>query len=154
MEERTLILLKPDSLQRSIVGKIISRIEQRGLKIVAMKMIQLDEDMCQKHYSHLVQKPFYPKLVGFMTSAPIVAMVVQGVEAIKVIRDMCGPTNARNALAGTIRGDYSLSTQYNTIHASDSKESAEAEVQRFFTKEQIHDWKRMMDEYTNSQDEK
>ena len=152
--EKTLILLKPDALQRGLIGKITSRIEERGLQVVGMKMIQLDDAKCAEHYAHLTNKPFYPKLVKFMTSAPVVAMAVSGVDAVKVIRDMCGPTNARNASAGTIRGDFSLSTQYNVIHASDSPETASKEVPRFFAKNEIFAWKRIMDEYTAAQDEK
>ncbi|PIT84237.1 nucleoside-diphosphate kinase [Candidatus Micrarchaeota archaeon CG10_big_fil_rev_8_21_14_0_10_45_29] len=153
-EERTLILLKPDALQRGITGKIISRIEERGLQIVGLRMIELDDVKCKEHYSHLVGKPFYPKLVEFMTSAPVIALVAQGAEAVKVVREMCGPTNARNAPAGTIRGDYSLSTQYNVIHASDSLETAKKEVARFFADVQIFAWNRELSKFTAAEDEK
>jgi len=153
-EEKTLILLKPDALQRGLIGKITSRIEERGLQIVGMKMIQLDDDKCKEHYSHLTDKPFYPKLVEFMTSAPVIAMAIKGPDAVKVIRDMCGPTNARNAMPGTIRGDFSLSTQFNVIHASDSPETAAKEVLRFFADSEIFEWSRIMDSLTAAQDEK
>jgi nucleoside-diphosphate kinase len=152
--ETTLVLLKPDALQRSILGKVISRMEERGLQIIGMKMIKLDRAKCDEHYAHLVQKPFYPKLAAFMTSAPLVAMAISGPEAVKVMRDMCGPTNARNAPAGTIRGDFSLSTQYNVIHASDSLETAGKEIARFFEKKELHEWKREMDKFTAAADEK
>jgi len=152
--EKTLILLKPDTLQRGLIGKITTRLEERGLQIVGMKMIQLDEKKCAEHYSHLVSKPFYPGLVSFMTSAPVIATAVSGLDAVKVVRDMCGPTNARNAPSGTIRGDYSLSTQYNVIHASDSSETAAKEIPRFFSKSEIHEWKRIMGAYTFAHDEK
>lgn len=154
VEQKTLILLKPDALQRGLIGKITSRIEERGLKIVGMKMIQLNDAKCAEHYAHLTDKPFYPKLVQFMTSAPVVAMAVSGADAIKVIRDMCGPTNARNAMPGTIRGDLSLSTQYNVIHASDSPETADKEVPRFFSQEEIFEWDKIMSALTTAQDEK
>ncbi|MFH0927108.1 MAG: nucleoside-diphosphate kinase [Candidatus Micrarchaeota archaeon] len=152
--ERTLVLIKPDALQRGLVGEIASRIERRGLKICGMKMIRLDGKKCAEHYAHLTSKPFYPKLVKFMTCAPVIAMAVEGVEAVKVVRDMCGPTNARNAPAGTIRGDFSLSTQYNVIHASDSPETAHKEVARFFSREELFEWERVMGEYTAAEDEK
>jgi nucleoside-diphosphate kinase len=152
--EKTLILLKPDALQRGLIGRITSRLEERGLQIVGMKMVKLDDKKCAEHYAHLTQKPFYQKLVKFMVSAPIIAMAVEGVEAVKVVRDMCGPTNARNAPAGTIRGDFSLSTQYNVIHASDSPETASKEVPRFFAKGEIFAWKRVMGEFTAAEDEK
>ena len=152
--EKTLILLKPDALQRGLIGRITSRIEERGLQIVGMKMISLDEAKCSEHYAHLKDKPFYPKLVEFMASAPVVAMAVSGVDAVKVVRDMCGPTNARNAPAGTIRGDLSLSTQYNVIHASDSVEASQKEVERFFEKNELFEWERIMSEFTCAEDEK
>ncbi len=152
--ERTLILLKPDALQRGLCGEVLSRLEKRGLQIAGLKMIQLDKAKCDEHYAHLVSKPFYPKLAAFMTSAPVVALVAEGVDAVNVLRAMCGPTNARTALPGTIRGDYSLSTQYNIIHASDSLETAHKEVARFFKKEELHAWKRAMDAFTAADDEK
>ena len=152
--EKTLILLKPDALQRGLVGKIISRLEGRGLQIVGMKMLKLGQAECDEHYAHLKDKPFYPKLAEFMTSAPVIAMVVQGAEAVKIARNMCGPTNAREAPAGTIRGDFSLSTQYNVIHASDSLETANKEIARFFKKDELHEWKRALDAYTAATDEK
>lgn len=152
--EQTLILLKPDCLQRGLIGKVIARLEERGLQMVGLKMVRLDAAACEEHYSHLVGKPFYPGLVSFMTSSPIVALVVSGPEAVKVVRDMCGPTNARNAPAGTIRGDYSLSTQYNIIHASDSLETAKKEVARFFKKDELFSWERTLDKLTAAADEK
>lgn len=152
--EQTLILLKPDCVQRGLIGKVTARLEERGLQIVGLKMIQLDAKKCEEHYAHLVGKPFYPGLVSFMTSSPVVAMVVSGVDAVNVVRAMCGPTNARNALPGTIRGDFSLSTQYNIIHASDSLETAKKEVARFFAKAELHMWERKLDALTSAADEK
>lgn len=152
--ERTLILLKPDTVQRGLVGEVVSRLERRGLHIVGLKMLRMDKAKCDEHYSHLVSKPFYPGLAGFMSSGPVVAMVVAGVEAVKVVRDMCGPTNARNAMPGTIRGDFSLSTQYNIIHASDSVETAGKEVPRFFAAHELFAWERKLDALTSAEDEK
>ncbi|MDE1798291.1 MAG: nucleoside-diphosphate kinase [Candidatus Micrarchaeota archaeon] len=152
--ERTLILLKPDTVQRGLVGQVLTRLEVRGLQIVGMKMIVLDKAKCDEHYAHLTAKPFYPSIVSFMTSAPVVALVAQGPEAVRVLRDMCGPTNARNALPGTIRGDLALSTQYNIIHASDSVETAAKEVARFFKHEELHNWNRTLDPLTAGADEK
>lgn len=152
--ERTLILLKPDTVQRGLVGHVLSRLEGRGLQIVGMKMIQIDKAKCDEHYAHLTSKPFYPSIVSFMTSAPVVALVAQGPEAVRVLRDMCGPTNARNALPGTIRGDLALSTQYNIIHASDSPETATKEVARFFKSDELHNWDRVLDGLTAGADEK
>lgn len=152
--EKTLVLLKPDALQRGLIGRIISRFEERGLQIAGMKMIQLDKAKCDEHYAHLVGRPFYAGLVAFMSSSPVIAMAVQGVDAINVVRTMCGPTNARNAAPGTIRGDFSLSTQYNIIHASDSLETANKEVARFFKKEELHHWERKLDALTAAADEK
>jgi nucleoside-diphosphate kinase len=152
--ERTLILLKPDCVQRGKCGEVVSRLESRGMQIVGMKMMHLDKSKCDEHYAHLVSKPFYPKLAAFMTSAPVIGMVVEGVEAVKVVRDMCGPTNARNAPAGTIRGDFALSTQYNIIHASDSLETANKEIVRFFSPNELFAWKRALDSLTAADDEK
>jgi nucleoside-diphosphate kinase len=153
--QTTLILLKPDTLQRSLVGEVISRIEKRGLQIVGCKMIQLTEEKCKEHYAHISDKPFYPALVKFMTSTPIIAIAVKGVEAVSVIRDMCGPTNAKKATPGTIRGDFSVSTQCNIIHASDSEETAKTEVKRFFENSEIFSWDRLLNaDYTAAQDEK
>ncbi len=152
--EQTLILLKPDCVQRGLVGKVVARLEARGLQLVGLKMMRLDKAKCDEHYAHLTAKPFYPGLVAFMTSSPIVGLVVSGPEAVKVVRDMCGLTNARNAMPGTIRGDYSLSTQYNIIHASDSLETAVKEVARFFKHEELFVYERVLDKLTAAADEK
>jgi len=152
--ERTLILLKPDCVQRGKCGDVIARLEERGLQLVGMKMMHLTSEKCNEHYAHLVGKPFFPKLVAFMTSAPVIGMVVEGIDAVKVVRDMCGPTNARNAMPGTIRGDFALSTQYNIIHASDSLETAHKEVARFFSANELFAWKRTLDGFTVAEDEK
>lgn len=139
--ERTLILFKPDALQRGIVGEILSRFEKKGLKIIGMKMLKMSPEMIREHYRHLVDKPFFPALERFM-SHPIIAVVLEGKDAVAVVRKMVGVTNAREAEPGTIRGDYSMSISKNVIHASENKEVAEEEVRRFFKEEELFSWKR------------
>ncbi len=151
--ERTLILIKPDAIQRGIIGKIVSRFESKGLKIVGMKMMQMTKEVSKEHYSHLTAKPFYPDLEKFMTHHPIVAMVLEGKDCVQVVRDMIGATNSRKALPGTIRGDMSMSTSRNIIHGSDSLETAEKEVKRFFKPEELHNYKLAASEYCYAPDE-
>lgn len=133
--ERTLVILKPGAIQRGIAGEIISRIEKRGLKIIAMKMAQLTPEICKVHYAHLLEKPFYPWLEAGMTAGPVVLMCVEGCDAVHVVHEMAGATNGRKAAPGTIRGDYCLSAQENVVHTSDSLETAEKELKRFFKEE-------------------
>lgn len=135
--ERTLIILKPDAVQRSLVGTIVERFEQKGLRIVGVKMLQLQRDMLEKHYAHHKGKPFFEGLMSYMTSAPCVLMVLEGNSAIDVCRRLVGVTNSREAAAGTIRGDFGMSVQMNLVHASDSKEVAEKEILLFFKKEEL-----------------
>lgn len=137
--ERTLVLLKPSTVQRALIGEIVSRFEKKGLRIAGMKMMQLDEAILSDHYSHLVGKPFFPLLVASMMKTPVVAMCLEGVDAIAVVRYITGYTNGRKADPGTIRGDYCMSNQQNIVHASDSPEAAEAELKRFFKPEEIYD---------------
>ena len=141
MRERTLLLIKPDAVQRGLIGAILGRFETKGFKIVGLKMIQMGKELSKEHYAHLVSKPFYPDLEKFMTADPIIAVVIEGKEAVEVTRLIVGPTNASKAQGGTIRGDFSNSTSRNVIHASDSKETAEKEVARFFKKEELFDYK-------------
>lgn len=138
--EKTLVLLKPSCVQRQLIGEIISRFERRGLHIVGLKMMFLSEDLLKEHYSHLVDKPFFPSIVASMQASPVVALALEGVEAVDVVRTMTGATNGRAAAPGTIRGDYSMSNQQNIIHASDSVENAKIEVARFFRNEEIFDY--------------
>ena len=133
--ERTLVILKPGAIQRGIAGEIISRIEKRGLKIIAMKMAQLTPEICKVHYAHLLEKPFYPWLERAMMAAPVILTCWEGkdaVEVVRVVHEMAGATNGRKAAPGTIRGDYCLSAQENVVHTSDSLETAEKELKRFF----------------------
>ena len=138
--EKTLVLLKPSCVQRQLIGEIISRFERRGLHIVGLKMMFLSEDLLKEHYSHLVDKPFFPSIVASMQASPVIALALEGVEAVDVVRTMTGATNGRAAAPGTIRGDYSMSNQQNIIHASDSVENAKIEVARFFHNEEIFDY--------------
>lgn len=138
--ERTLVIFKPSAIDRRLVGRIISRIEDKGFIIAGMKMMQLDEKILREHYSHLTDKPFFPSLVESMTSTPVIVACLAGVEAVRVFREMTGVTNGRNAAPGTIRGDYCMSSQTNIVHASDSPENAEIELARFFKSEEIFDY--------------
>jgi nucleoside-diphosphate kinase len=135
--ERSLVLLKPDCIHRRLIGEVIARLERKGLNIIALKMVQVTADMSKQHYAEHVQKPFYPALEEFITAAPIVAMVVEGLEVIRVIRDMLGATSGLKAVPGTIRGDYSSSRQMNLVHASDGAEAAVREISLYFQSEEI-----------------
>jgi len=151
--ERTLVLLKPDALQRGLVGRIIARFEEKGLRIIGLKMLRMSPATAKEHYAHLTSKPFYPGLEKFMTHHPIVAMAVEGVDAVEVTRAIVGATNSRKAAAGTIRGDFSMSTSRNVIHASDSLETAQKEVERFFKKEELFEYPSALHEYIYAEDE-
>lgn len=135
--ERTLILLKPDCVQRRLMGRVISRLEDKGLTILAMKMLRVTPDLARQHYAEHVHKPFYPGLEAFITGGPVVAMVIEGTEVIRVLREMLGATNGRNAAAGTIRGDFGCSRQMNLVHGSDSPEAARREIELYFRPEEI-----------------
>lgn len=139
MLERTLVLLKPSTVERALIGEVISRFEKKGLRIAGMKMLQLDDEILDAHYSHLKGKPFFANLKASMMKTPVVAMCLEGVDAIAVVRYITGYTNGRKADPGTIRGDYCMSNQQNIVHASDSPEAAEAELKRFFRPEEIYD---------------
>lgn len=137
--EKTVVLIKPDAIQRSLVGEIIHRFERKGLRLVGLKMMRLNERLLDEHYAHHKDKEFFVQLKEFMQSSPIVAMVWEGIEVISVVRRLIGPTQSREAPAGTIRGDYSMSTTCNIIHASDSVKTAKKELERFFKKEEVFD---------------
>lgn len=153
-EEKTLIIIKPDALNRSLAGEIITRFERKGLKIVAMKMLQLDDKILAEHYSHLADKPFFPRIANFMKKWPVIVMVLEGLEAVESVRLLTGETLGRKADAGTIRGDFSMSIQANVVHTSDSVENAEKEVARFFKPEEIHAWERIDLEVLYAEDER
>ena len=137
MNERTIVILKPDAVRRGVVGEIIHRFERRGLKIIGMKFEMLKEETLGEHYAHHREKPFFPGLVEFMTSAPALVMALQGKQVVSVVRAMCGPTHGTEATPGTIRGDFALSIQQNIIHASEDLEQAEKELKRFFSESEI-----------------
>ena len=143
--EKTFLLLKPDSIQRGLVGAIISRLENKGLQIVAMKMVMVSQDQAMKQYECHKGKPFFDSLVEFITSSPSIAMVVKGRNAIKLCRKLMGATEPENSLPGTIRGDFSSDTKHNLIHGSDSTESYEHEVKVYFTEEEINDFTLALD---------
>jgi len=138
--ERTLIIAKPDAVQRGLVGEIISRLERKGLKLIGLKMASLDTEALQAHYAEHLEKPFYAGLESFMQSSPVVLMAWEGYECVNSVRILVGSTNPRDAQAGTIRGDFSIGTGRNLIHASDSSESGKAEVERFFRTEDLFDY--------------
>jgi nucleoside-diphosphate kinase len=135
--ELTVILLKPDCVQRNLIGEVIGRFEKSGLKVRACKMMQLTDALLKDHYSHLADKPFFPEIAGFMKSAPVVAMILEGDNVIAKVRDMVGPTDSTKAPKGTIRGDLGRTKMENIVHASDTPENAAAEVKRFFKTEEI-----------------
>lgn len=130
--DRTYIMLKPDALKRGLMGEIISRIERKGYKITAAKTMRLDAEILKEHYAHLTDKPFFPELVEYMTSGPVLAMIVEGPDVVLGMRILMGATKFEEAAPGTIRGDYAYCTTENLIHGSDSKENAEIEIKRFF----------------------
>ena len=132
--------MKPDAVQRRLMGKILSRFEEKGLQIVAVKLMQIDEELAKTHYGEHAEKPFFPGLVEYITSSPCLAMVIQGEEAITTIRKIVGATNPLEADLGTIRGDYGMDTGRNIIHASDSPASAEREIGLFFDEDEICDY--------------
>jgi nucleoside-diphosphate kinase len=145
--ERTLILIKPDAMQRGLAGEIISRLEQRGLKIVGLKLKQLDDAFARRHYAEHEGKPFLESLISFITSGPLIAAALEGPNAIALVRKQMGATDPQNADSGTIRGDLALFVQYNLIHGSDSPESAERELGLFFGEGELVSWERNIDSW-------
>ncbi len=143
--ETTLILLKPDTIQRGLIGEIVARIERKWLKIIGLKMMQLNDAIINEHYDFLMSKPFFPMLKAYMQSAPVVALAVSGNNAVKTVRSLTGATNPTEALPGTIRWDFALSIDANIIHASDSVETAEKELKRFFKEGEICEFEKITD---------
>ncbi|MBU4032542.1 MAG: nucleoside-diphosphate kinase [Candidatus Thermoplasmatota archaeon] len=141
--ERTFVMVKPDGVQRGIVGQVISRFEAKGLKLVAAKFMKIDSELAAKHYGEHLGKPFYEKLVDFITSGPVMAMVWEGTDSISVVRTLVGKTNPKEAGPGTIRGDFGMTTGRNIIHASDSPSSAEREINLFFDRSEIQKYTRI-----------
>ncbi len=143
--ERSLVLIKPDAIQRALAGEIISRLERKGLKIVAMKMLHLDKNLAQRHYAIHKGKAFFDDLVSFITSSPLIAIVFQGKNAVEIIRQMMGETDPAKAPSGTIRGDFGIDIGHNLVHGSDSLENASKEIDLFFSAEEIFDYDRELD---------
>lgn len=135
--EKTLIILKPDAFEKRKVGATISRFENAGFNIVAAKMMQLSSELLREHYAHIADKPFFPRIEDFMSSRPVLVMIVEGESAIQRGRNLIGPTNSLAAPAGTIRGDWGTDMMLNIIHASDGEENAVAEIKRFFSEEEV-----------------
>lgn len=145
--ERTYLMVKPDGVQRGLAGEIIARFEKKGFKIAALKMLRISRELAEKHYGEHVGKPFFESLVGFITSGPVVAMVVEGKDAVSAVREMMGATDPLKALPGTIRGTYGIDIGRNIIHGSDSKESAAREIALFFKEEELWDYSRAIDRW-------
>ena len=142
-QEKSLVLIKPDGVNRGIIGEILQRFERKGLKIVGLKMIKLSDEVLDKHYSHHKDKPFFKALKDFMKLSPNIALVLEGNHAVRTVRKMAGPTRGFEASPGTIRGDYSSSISHNIIHASEDEEQAKKEIKRFFSKEEIFSYNRI-----------
>lgn len=138
--EKSLIIIKPDAMQRNLVGEIINRFERKGLKIIGLKMMSVEDAVLEEHYAHIKDKPFFPGIRDFMKSCPVIVMALEGINTVSSVRLLVGVTKAWEADAGTIRGDFSLSTQSNIVHASDSVENGEVEVKRFFSEEEIFEY--------------
>ena len=151
--ERTLVLIKPDALQRGLVGRIITRFEEKGLKIAGIKFMTLSDELLNEHYSHIADKPFFPGTRSFMLSTPVIAVCVEGLDSVETVRRLCGITKAREAAPGTIRGDWAMSVQANLVHASDSIETAYKEVARFFDESELFDYEAMTLRAIYSEDE-
>ncbi len=138
--EKTLIILKPSAVQRGLIGEVTQKFEKKGLQVCGMKMMQLEDEILNEHYAHLAHLPFFQRIKDSMMASPVVVCCLQGKDAVKVVRSMTGVTNGREAAPGTIRGDYSMSIQENIIHASDSVETANIELKRFFKDEEIFEY--------------
>jgi len=145
--QRTLVLIKPDAIQRELVGEVLLRFERKGLKLVALKLTHLDDATLDEHYGHLAGKPFFADLKKFMMQTPVVALVLEGIGVIDEVRKIVGATNPREADAGTIRADLSMNVPSNMVHASDSVESAEVEVKRFFADSELFTYEKLTDKY-------
>ena len=151
--ERTFILFKPDCVQRRLVGRILKRFEDKGLNLVAMKMLRITPELAKQHYAEHVEKSWYPTLEGFITSAPVVAAVLEGLEAIRVVREMLGATSGLKATPGTIRGDFSSSRQMNLVHGSDGPEAAAREIALYFKSTELCEFQPTIAKWLRAADE-
>lgn len=138
--EKTLVILKPCTVQRALIGEVISRFEKKGLRLVGMKMSWLTDEILSEHYSHLSERPFFQRVKDSMRVCPVILCCWQGIDAVRIVHEMAGATNGRNASPGTIRGDLSMSVQENIVHTSDSLETAEKEIRRFFRPEELYQY--------------
>jgi len=145
--ETTLVFLKPDAVQRGLVGRILTRFEDKGLRIIASKLINVSKDLAQQHYAEHEGKPFYPTLINFITSGPVLVLAIRGDDAITVCRNLMGKTNGKEAAPGTIRGDFGMSPGYNLIHGSDSPESAQRELKMWFSDDELIDFDRTIEQW-------
>ncbi len=143
LQEISLVIIKPDAVQRNLIGEIVGRIERKGLKIIGMKMISISDTLIEEHYAHIKDKPFFPGIRDFMKACPVIIMAVEGINAVSALRLLVGPTKAWEATAGTIRGDFSLSTQSNIVHTSDSVVNGKIEISRFFEPNEIFKYKKI-----------
>ena len=151
--QKTLVIIKPSAIQRNLVGRVISRFEEKGLQIVGFKMMFLNDEMVEIHYAHLKDKPFFKRIKDSMQATPVFVLALKGLDAVKVVRKMSGTTNSREADSGTIRGDYSMSVQENIVHTSDSEENSSIELKRFFKEEEIFDYEPLLLPHLYSNDE-
>ncbi len=145
--DRTFVMVKPDGVQRGLVGEIVARFERRGLKLAAMKMLTVSDELAKKHYAEHSAKPFFPNLVSFVRSGPVVAMVIEGKDAVPIVRSMLGATSPKSSSPGTIRGDFALDMGRNVIHASDSPDSAKREISLYFDNSEITTYKRIDEQW-------
>jgi nucleoside-diphosphate kinase len=152
--ERTFVILKPDAVQRRLAGRILTRFEERGLKIIALKMLTVSKELSKQHYAEHVNKPFYPLLEEFITAGPVIALVLEGPGAIGVVRDMLGKTNGRESAPGTIRGDFGLSRQMNLVHGSDGPDAAKREIAIYFKPDELQTYTPTLDPWICADDEK
>ena len=150
---RTLVILKPSAIQRGIIGEIITRFEKKGLVLIGLKMMQLNDAILNIHYSHLAEKPYFNRVKSSMMACPVIVCCWEGKDAINVVHNMAGATNGRNALPGTIRGDYSMSHQENIVHTSDSVETARKELNLFFTNQELYNYQLAPVKYLYGEDE-
>ncbi|MBP7965649.1 MAG: nucleoside-diphosphate kinase [Paludibacteraceae bacterium] len=152
--EKTLVIIKPGALQRELVGDIINRFERKGLRLTGLKMIQLNDAILAEHYSHLTDKPFFPRIKESMMASPVIVCCWEGLDCVQVVRTMTGVTNSRNATPGTIRGDFGMSMQENIIHTSDSVENGIIELKRFFKSEELFNYTKVGHSFLYATDEK
>jgi len=154
LNEKTLVIIKPDAIQRGLTGEILSRFEKKGLKMIGCKMMSLNETLLREHYSHLADKPFFAGLARFMQSTPVIVLCFEGLEVVTAVRLLCGITKSREAEAGSIRGDLAMSVACNVIHASDSVENAEKEVKRFFHEDELFNYEKSEYMHVYAEDER